>query len=73
MIKAALDNNIQLFITSHNYEVLQYLNEVLSIKEKKIQNSVTSYSIINENNLIKSYGYNFENFTHAIKQGVEIR
>jgi len=73
LIKAALENNVQLFITSHNFEILKYLNLVLKDREESIKNEIRSYTIIKEKDFIKSYCYNYESFNHAISQGIEIR
>lgn len=67
--------NTQLFISTHSFETLKYLKEVLEEKDyEKNQNEVRSYTLKkNIHNDLKVYSYNFLEFEYSINQGIEIR
>jgi AAA15 family ATPase/GTPase len=67
--------NAQIFATSHNYETLKYLMEVLDEPEnEKYQDEVRNFTIRKISELEhKSYCYKFPEFHHAIEEGIELR
>jgi len=75
IIKSAANNNVQLFMTTHNVECLKYLKEVLEEDDmKEYQERTRSYTLIKvPNGGIKSLKSNFEQFEYAIEQGIEMR
>jgi AAA15 family ATPase/GTPase len=75
VFKAAKQFNTQLFITTHNREILKYLNEVLEEDNfKTYQDKVMIQTVRKlDNNVIKAYNYGFEELHHAIEYDNEIR
>lgn len=75
IIEVADEYNVQLFITTHSFETLKYLKEVLEEPEmEKYQNQIRSYTLRKlPDNIIKPYKYNFESFEYSLEQGIEIR
>ena len=71
--EAAKKFNVQVFITTHNIETLQYLHKAAS-KDKEFQKSIRNYTILKdkEKNL-EIFKYDFKEFSFAIEQDVEIR
>ena len=66
IITAAFENNVQLFITTHNKETLMNLNSVLSnIAFTKYQKGIKTFRIRkhNEDKFIY-YTYGYEEFSH---------
>ena len=66
LIEFTKENNVQLFIASHNYEVLKYLNEILEDNDRKSKKLISCYSIKKGNNILKTYKYDFNQFNNAI-------
>ena len=73
LLNAAIENNVQIFISSHNYEILKNLNDLVKNKDKATKDCITCYSIKRTQKLIKAYQYNFDDFNNAITEGIEIR
>ena len=71
--EAAKKFNVQVFITTHNIEILQYLHKAAS-KDEEFQKSIRNYTILKdkEKNL-EIFKYDFKEFSFAIEQDVEIR
>jgi AAA15 family ATPase/GTPase len=75
IINAAIKFNVQLFVTTHNYEALQEL--LHSIEEESlesIKDHIKAYTIFkdkNDNNKVTEYNYN--QFRNAIENENEIR
>lgn len=69
------DYKTQLFITTHDFETLKCMKEVLEeIEFEKYQDEIRSYTIVrNNNNNLNIYKYNFKEFEYSINQGIEIR
>ncbi|WP_316826228.1 AAA family ATPase [Pedobacter miscanthi] len=68
-------NNVQVFLTTHHYESLEYLRQVLEDDEySQFQNQVRSYTIrkLQDGNM-KSYVYDYPKLDNAIQQEIEIR
>ncbi len=75
IINAAQDIGVQLFITTHNEELLQSLSETAQEEPyKNIQSEIKYYNLKRyENDQIVAYKYDFEKFDYLISNGNEIR
>ena len=75
IITLAKEHNAQLFITSHNEEMLKYLVAILETEEyKEEQDSVSVFNLVNlpeKGNF--AYKYSFEGLKSAIETETEIR
>lgn len=75
IIKISEKYNIQIFITTHSYEVLKYLSEIM--QEKDFTNQKNEVSIIKIANTkkaeFKSYNYDTEDLTELIETETEMR
>ena len=75
ILKVANQNNVQLFITTHNNEFLRTFKEVLEEDDfKNYQEETKCFSLkkLPKGN-IKAYNYNFDEFEFAIEQENELR
>ncbi|WP_113663839.1 AAA family ATPase [Pedobacter nanyangensis] len=75
ILLSATEKNVQVFLTTHHYESLEYLQQVLQEDDfVKFQNEIRSYTIrkLPDCNL-KSYIYDYDKLNNAIQQEVEIR
>lgn len=70
-----VENNNQVFITTHNYDVLKYV--VKYIEKEKNENykeMMNCYSVSKlKGNEIKAYKYKYDELSYSIHQGIEIR
>lgn len=75
IFKVSEDYKTQLFITTHDFETLKCLKEVLEESDfENYQDEIRSYTIVrNKNNNLNIYKYNFKEFEYSIDQGIEIR
>ncbi len=75
IFKVSSDYGTQLFITTHDFETLKCLKEVLEEEEyENYQDEIRSYTIVKNNkNDLNIYKYNFKEFEYSINQGIEIR
>ncbi|TAE40862.1 MAG: DUF2813 domain-containing protein [Runella slithyformis] len=75
IINAAQDIGVQLFITTHNEELLQSLSETAQEEPyKNMQSEIKYYNLKRyENDQIVAYKYDFEKFDYLISNGNEIR
>jgi AAA15 family ATPase/GTPase len=75
IIVAAQEYNVQIFVTTHNYETLKYLKDALEQKNFiNFQDRVMNYTIRKlPDSTIKAYPYSFKSFELAIEEGIEIR
>jgi AAA15 family ATPase/GTPase len=75
IFKATNDFNTQLFVTTHNREILKYLKSVLEEADYRgFQECVMIHTVRKlDNNILKSYNYNYEKLEHAIEYDNEIR
>jgi len=75
IIKSASRNNVQLFMTTHNFECLKYLKEVLEEEDMvQYQDKTRSYTLQKlADGHVKSYKYTFEQFEYSVEQNLEIR
>lgn len=68
--------NVQLFIATHNLETLNCLNRVLLSKDDNLntfQSDVRSYTVRRLKEGLKAYKYDFDSFSTAIDENIEIR
>ncbi len=75
IISTAYENNVQLFITTHNNEFLKAFKEVLDevdFKNYQIETKCFSLKKLPKGD-IKAYTYNFDEFEFAIEQENELR
>lgn len=73
--KPFLQNEVQIFATTHNIECLKFFKEALEEDDmKELQADVRSFTLQSlPGNQVKAYTYSYEQFEHAIEQGIEIR
>lgn len=67
--------NVQVFVTTHNHETIKYLSESLLEPGFEIyQDKVKTYTVRKlQSGEHKSYGYDFEQFSNAINEDIELR
>jgi len=74
LIRLSKELNVQLFITTHNIEILRSLKSALEKeKNKNFQQQVRAYPLKDIKGEHKSYKYDFESFEHAIDCEIELR
>lgn len=74
LLKLAKDNDVQLFVTTHNKECLNYFKEVLEEDLKEYQPLATLFTLDEmTDKSVKASRYDFNSFEKAIDKGVEIR
>lgn len=65
--------NVQVFVTSHNYDTLKQLEKVL-VEQPDKKEDVRSYTInLLKDGIGKAYKYDYDKLSHALTQGVEVR
>jgi AAA15 family ATPase/GTPase len=65
--------NVQLFCTTHNYETLKNLVEVVDTEMSDFKESVKSYTIRKSGDNTLVYEYDFEKLDFSIQQDIEFR
>ncbi len=75
ILKAAIENDVQIFATTHNIECLKYFKEALEDSDMvKYQKNAKHFLIEKiEKDKTQAFNYNFEQFESAIDLGNEIR
>ena len=75
ILQTAKDNDVQLFMTTHNEECIKYFKEVLDEDLPDLQNDVRNITLVEntKTKIVTAHTYNFEQFEHAINVGNEIR
>lgn len=75
VLLAAKENDVQLFMTTHNIECLQYFKEVLEETEMiDLQKEARCFEMVElPNGSVKSYTRGYEEFANAIDLGNNIR
>ena len=75
IFKAIQKFNVQLFATTHNIETLKYLKIAIDeANNSKFSENVRSYTLRKiENDIVKSYKYDYEKFEFSLEQDIEIR
>ncbi|MEZ4943368.1 MAG: AAA family ATPase [Saprospiraceae bacterium] len=67
--------NVQIFATTHDYEILKYLQQVLAEDDlKKFQDDTMVFTLrMLAKQTLKAYPYDFNSLSHAIEHEIEIR
>lgn len=75
IIRSAIQNNTQLFITTHNDECLLFFKQVLEEEYfVSMQDECKCYTLRQlPDKTVKAYKYDFANFSFAINQQIELR
>ncbi len=75
ILKAAKENDVQLFMTTHNEECIRYFVEVLSDSEmKSYQSEARSISLVElPDKSVKAYTYPFDHLEANITMGNDVR
>jgi AAA15 family ATPase/GTPase len=75
ILQTAKDNDVQLFMTTHNEECIKYFKEVLEMDLPDLQKDVRSITLVEnkKTKLVTAHTYNFEQFEHALAVGNEVR
>ncbi len=75
VILAAELCDVQLFTTTHNHETIKYIQECLTESDfTRYQGTVKTFTIRKlENETHKSYVYDFDQFSNAIENHIELR
>ena len=73
VFQMSVENNNQLFISTHNNEALKNLSEFVN-QHEEYKNIINCYTLSKiPGNEIKSYKYNFEELKNAMDNNIEIR
>jgi AAA15 family ATPase/GTPase len=75
VIRTALDNDVQLFMTTHNEEFIMFFKEIFEteLALHKDKSRVISLVENSTSKQVNSVTYSFEQFEHALNAGNEIR
>lgn len=74
IIKVAKENNVQLFVTTHNIECIEYFKDIVEYNEEyQSLSKVITLRKLPQKDEIKAYTYNFNEFDHQIDNDFEIR
>lgn len=75
ILKVSSENNIQVFATTHNYEVMSLLIKVLNNeKYSNLKELIRAFTLIKHNgDEVKSFKYEFDMLKHLIEQNSEVR
>ncbi len=78
IIKTANENNVQLFFTTHNIELIEYFNTIFKDKDMvDLQSKVRHFEMLEhtKNNKIevKAWGYDYAEFSQAIENKNNVR
>jgi hypothetical protein len=75
ILKAAQDNDVQLFMTTHNEECIRYFKEVLEDDLPELQKDVRNITLVEnpKTKIVTAHTYDFEQLEHAINIGNEVR
>lgn len=75
ILTLSIKNNIQIFCTTHSIDVLAHIANMLTEEELvNLQPHVNCYVLArDENEMVRSYRYDYDQFDHCIEHGIEIR
>jgi len=75
ILQSAKDNDVQLFMTTHNEECLKYFKEVINEELPEFKNDVRNITLVEnaKTKVVTAHTDDFEQFEHAINVGNEIR
>ncbi|MCW3072189.1 MAG: hypothetical protein JWO44_2079 [Bacteroidetes bacterium] len=75
IIKSAINNDVQIFASTHNLECLKYFKEALEDEDMILNQDNARHFLVEKikNGETKAYTYNFEQFETALNMGNEVR
>ena len=75
ILLTAKENDVQLFMTTHNEECIKYFKEVLEEELPELQKDVRNITLVenSENKKVTAHTFDYDQFEHAINVGNEIR
>jgi predicted ATPase len=75
ILETAIDNDVQLFMTTHSEECVRFFKEVLEEELSEYKERARAISLVEhrETKKVTAHTYPFEQFEHAINVGNEIR
>lgn len=75
LLSLAVKFNLQIFATTHNYETLEKLNDILESKPfESMQKDVKIFTLRKlDDDTLKAYPYAFTEFNHVLDEEIEIR
>ena len=75
ILQTAKDNDVQLFMTTHNEECIRYFKEVLEDDLPELKKDVRNITLVEnaKTKVVTAHTYDFEQFEHAINLGNEVR
>ncbi|MBW5381946.1 AAA family ATPase [Brachyspira pilosicoli] len=74
ILNLSKNNDIQMFFTTHSYEVLKFLSEIVNDEFKYIKDTVSVINIVNtENKGFQSYNYDIDSVKELLENDSDIR
>ena len=75
ILAAVIERTIQVFATTHRLELLQILQGLLSNEEYATMRSEVRCFVLakDSDDRVRAYRYDYDQFDHCIRQGIEIR
>ena len=74
IMKMSERQDIQVFMTTQDLEVMQCFNHVLSAKLQRFQSEIECYALARDgNDCVRAYRYDYDQLTHAVSNRIEIR
>ncbi len=75
ILLTAKENDVQLFMTTHNEECIRYFKEVLEEELPELQKDVRNITLVenSETKEVTAHTFDYDQFEHAINVGNEIR
>lgn len=74
ILNLSKNNDIQMFFTTHSYEVLKFLSEIVNDEFNDIKDTVNVINIVNtENEGFQSYNYDMDNIKELLENDSDIR
>jgi AAA15 family ATPase/GTPase len=75
ILQTAKENDVQLFMTTHNEECIRYFKEVIEEDLPDLKKDVRNITLVEnpKTKAVTSHTYDFEQFEHAINVGNEVR
>lgn len=75
ILRTAIDNDVQLFMTTHSEECIRFFKEVLDEELSEYKDRARAIALVENRGTkrVTAHTYSFEQFEHAINVGNEIR
>lgn len=75
LLRLAKDQGIQIFATTHSFEVIKGLQQILGQEEFTEYRDTTKCITLqrDKDGIVRSYQYDYQQFDHCIEHGIEIR